>query len=90
MLQNILAILSHALKAGCIALIKAYQWLLSPVLGQRCRFYPTCSQYAVEAMRAHQPFYALWLIAKRLVKCHPFGGSGYDPVPSKSVEKGEH
>ena len=81
MFKRILAILDRTLKTGFLGLVKAYQWLLSPVLGKRCRFYPTCSQYAVESLQTHSVFYALWLIGKRLLKCHPFGASGYDPVP---------
>lgn len=86
MFKPILAIFDTALKKGCFGLIRTYQWVLSPVLGKRCRFYPTCSQYAVEALQKHAVFYALWLIGKRLLKCHPFGASGYDPVP-KNREK---
>jgi putative membrane protein insertion efficiency factor len=64
-----------------IALIKLYQWIISPVLGPKCRFTPTCSQYAVEALKKHGVFKGLWLTIKRLGRCHPWGGHGYDPVP---------
>lgn len=64
-----------------ILLIKIYQVLLSPWLGPRCRFVPSCSQYAEQAFRKHGPFKGIWLSARRILRCHPWGGSGYDPVP---------
>ncbi|WP_205508404.1 membrane protein insertion efficiency factor YidD [Longitalea arenae] len=64
-----------------IALIKLYQWIISPILGPKCRFTPTCSQYAIEALKKHGIFKGLWLTVKRLSRCHPWGGHGYDPVP---------
>jgi len=62
-------------------LIKAYQWMISPLLGPRCRFYPTCSQYAIEAIDRHGAWRGTRLALKRLVKCHPFHEGGLDPVP---------
>lgn len=64
-----------------LLLIKMYQYLISPVLGGSCRYTPTCSQYGVEAIRKHGPFKGLWLTAKRISRCHPWGGHGHDPVP---------
>ena len=61
--------------------IKIYQTIISPLLGPSCRFTPTCSQYAVEAIQKFGPFKGSWLSFKRILKCHPWGGSGYDPVP---------
>ena len=61
--------------------IKIYQIIISPLLGPSCRFTPTCSQYAVEAIQKYGPFKGSWLSLKRIIKCHPWGGSGYDPVP---------
>lgn len=61
--------------------IKIYQIIISPLLGPSCRFTPTCSQYAVEAIQKYGPFKGSWLSFKRILKCHPWGGSGYDPVP---------
>jgi putative membrane protein insertion efficiency factor len=63
-----------------ITLIRCYQWLLSPVLGANCRFYPTCSAYAVEALRLYGTCRGLWLGGRRLCKCHPWHPGGYDPV----------
>jgi putative membrane protein insertion efficiency factor len=64
-----------------ILLIKFYQYVISPVLGPKCRFTPTCSQYAVEAFKKYGVFKGFWLALKRISRCHPRGGSGYDPVP---------
>jgi putative membrane protein insertion efficiency factor len=61
--------------------IRVYQRLLSPLLPNRCRFYPTCSHYAVEAIEKHGAIRGLWLAIKRLFKCHPLHPGGYDPVP---------
>ena len=61
--------------------IKLYQILLSPLIGQSCRFNPTCSNYAIEAINKHGPFKGFWLAIKRISKCHPWGASGHDPVP---------
>ncbi|MFC2082995.1 membrane protein insertion efficiency factor YidD [Candidatus Bipolaricaulota bacterium] len=61
--------------------IRVYQHLLSPALPNRCRFYPTCSNYAVEAIEKHGAAKGLWLAIRRLLKCHPLHPGGYDPVP---------
>ena len=68
------------------ALIRVYQWTLSPVLGPRCRYLPTCSDYAREAIQLHGPAVGSWLALRRICRCHPLGGSGYDPVPARSHE----
>ena len=65
-----------------ILLIRFYQVCLSPLKGgPSCRFTPTCSQYALEAFRKHGPFKGLYLAVRRILRCHPWGGHGYDPVP---------
>lgn len=64
-----------------IALIKIYQWILSPLIGPSCRFTPSCSNYALQAFRKHGAFKGFWLTAKRISRCHPWGGHGEDPVP---------
>lgn len=64
-----------------IGLIKLYQWIISPLLGPKCRFTPTCSHYAVEALKKHGVLKGMWLTIKRISRCHPWGGHGYDPVP---------
>lgn len=66
-----------------IAAIRAYQRLISPLLGPRCRFYPTCSQYAVEALRRHGALQGSWLSLQRLCRCHPLNQGGIDPVPER-------
>ena len=65
-----------------IWLISIYQRLVSPLMGPCCRFHPTCSEYAKEALESHGLVMGIWLTIKRLSKCHPLGGSGFDPVPS--------
>jgi uncharacterized protein len=64
-----------------ILLIKLYQWLISPLLGSKCRYTPTCSHYGIEALKKHGPIKGLWLTIKRISRCHPWGRHGYDPVP---------
>lgn len=64
--------------------IRFYQLAISPHLGANCRFTPTCSQYAIEAIRIHGPLKGMWLAVRRIGRCHPWGGSGYDPVPPRS------
>ena len=64
-----------------IALIRCYQRFVSPWLGEHCRFYPTCSSYAIEALEQHGFFSGMWLAVRRLLKCHPFHSGGLDPVP---------
>jgi uncharacterized protein len=76
-MKQILKILSYPF----ILMIKIYQYIISPVLGPKCRFTPTCSNYAVEAFKKYGVFKGGWLTVKRISKCHPWGGSGYDPVP---------
>lgn len=64
-----------------VVLVRFYQLCISPLTPAACRFTPTCSQYALEALRKHGLFKGGWLTVKRLLRCHPWGGSGYDPVP---------
>jgi len=66
-----------------VLLIRGYQKIISPWLGQRCRFSPTCSQYCIDALRQHGMVYGLWLGMKRIFKCHPFHPGGHDPVPGQ-------
>ncbi len=69
------------LAAPLIGLVRVYQVLLSPLMGGRCRFVPTCSQYAIDALRNQGALKGSWLAARRILRCHPFGDSGYDPAP---------
>lgn len=64
-----------------ISLIKLYQTILSPFVGQHCRFYPSCSTYALEALENHGTLQGLWLSIKRVSRCHPWHEGGVDPVP---------
>ncbi|HXJ01377.1 MAG TPA: membrane protein insertion efficiency factor YidD [Micropepsaceae bacterium] len=71
--------------------IHAYRYLISPMLPRACRFSPSCSAYALEALTLHGPIKGSWLALRRLARCHPFtllgGGSGYDPVPHAHLHK---
>ena len=73
--------LSRVATFPLIALVRAYQVVLSPIMGGACRFEPSCSNYMIEALQRHGVFKGLYLGIRRLLRCHPFGGSGYDPVP---------
>jgi putative membrane protein insertion efficiency factor len=76
-MKTFLRILSYPF----IFLIKVYQYAISPLLGPKCRFTPTCSSYALQAFKKYGLFKGFWLTIKRISRCHPWGGSGYDPVP---------
>jgi putative membrane protein insertion efficiency factor len=67
-------------------LIRLYRVMLSPVLPPHCRYWPTCSEYALQALRIHGPVKGSWYALRRIGRCHPWGSSGYDPVPGT----GEH
>ena len=64
-----------------IGLIKIYQWIISPLFGPKCRFTPSCSNYALQALKKYGVFKGTWLAVKLIARCHPWGGHGYDPVP---------
>jgi len=68
-------------------LFKVYYWVVSPLLGARCRFVPSCSEYAHQALERHGAVKGLCLTGKRLCRCHPWGGEGFDPVPEKACDK---
>jgi putative membrane protein insertion efficiency factor len=76
-----------------IKLLRVYQIVVSPALhallpaASGCRFTPTCSQYAMDALRAHGAVRGLWLAARRLARCHPWGGHGYDPAPAVAAQR---
>jgi uncharacterized protein len=77
--------LFHYLRKALVFLlvlpVKFYQYAISPMLGSSCRYYPTCSQYTIEALKKHGPVKGLWLAIKRIASCNPWGGHGHDPVP---------
>ena len=73
--------LSRALAWPLVQLLRLYRLLISPWLGANCRFDPSCSSYAIEALQRYGILKGGWLAVKRIARCHPWGGSGYDPVP---------
>ena len=80
-LRTLWLLFTKALAAVMLALIAFYRTCISPLTPPACRYTPTCSQYAREAIERHGPFRGGWLALRRLLRCHPWGGSGYDPVP---------
>jgi len=80
-LQWLYGMLKKGLNALFIGMVKFYRYAISPLKPPSCRFTPTCSEYAVEALKKHGPFKGLYLAIRRVLRCHPWGGHGYDPVP---------
>lgn len=83
----------RALTAFLSGLIRVYQVAISPLLGPRCRYWPSCSEYARDALRIHGPLRGLYLAGRRLLRCHPFHPGGVDPVPPACphhLNKGTH
>jgi len=78
--------MNRLLKIIFIFPVRVYQWTISPLLPHSCRYHPTCSQYMIEAIQEHGVFRGIWLGAKRIGRCHPWGGEGYDPVPKKKED----
>ena len=72
-----------------VLLIRGYQLIVSPLLGSNCRFMPTCSEYALESLKAYGLIKGTFLTIKRIGKCHPWGSHGYDPLPTK-IEKNKY
>ena len=74
--------MSHLFARILVALVHAYRLALGPVLGGSCRFMPSCSSYAIEALERHGLARGTWLSVRRVLRCHPFRPAGYDPVPA--------
>ncbi len=79
--SDVAGVIRHIVVELLLLPVYFYRKFISPMLPPSCRFTPTCSQYAVEALKKHGPIKGTWLTVKRLLRCHPWGGSGYDPVP---------
>lgn len=75
------------MKTVLVVLIRLYQLTLSSVMGRQCRFLPTCSEYAMEAIDKHGALKGSWLAVRRILRCHPWGGHGFDPVPGPTQKK---
>lgn len=83
-MAEIKSILNLSVKAVLISLLFFYRYFISPVLGSNCRFTPTCSQYAKEAITEHGVCLGCWLALRRVLRCHPWNAGGFDPVPPKT------
>jgi hypothetical protein len=81
--------LGRVLAWPLLGIVWFYRYAISPLLGGNCRFQPSCSAYAEEALRKYGAFKGGWLTLKRIGRCHPWGGSGYDPVPGTDEEHRE-
>lgn len=81
---EIMAILRQIVGFPFIFLVKVYQWIISPLFPQSCRYTPTCSSYTIEAIKVWGPIRGVYLGVKRIGSCHPWGGGGHDPVPKRS------
>ncbi len=77
-------IISKALVFPLIVLVRIYQWIISPLLPPVCRFQPTCSHYMIESLKIWGPIKGIYLGIRRIMRCHPWGGHGHDPVPPKT------
>ena len=86
--KGLISLTNDSINFVVIVLIKIYQLLLSPYIGRSCRFSPTCSQYSKECFQSFYFHKALYLTVMRLLKCHPLGSHGYDPVPQHKTIKG--
>ncbi|MBU2569606.1 MAG: membrane protein insertion efficiency factor YidD [Gammaproteobacteria bacterium] len=78
--------LTKGVQSLLLGIVRFYRLVISPLLPPSCRYQPTCSEYAIEAITRHGPFKGLWLTLKRLGRCHPWGSHGYDPVPPKEPD----
>jgi len=79
--KSLVATALMPLGLALIGLVRIYQYTISPLLPPTCRYLPTCSAYAAQAVKRHGPFTGGWLALRRIARCHPWGGHGYDPVP---------
>ncbi|MDQ3155575.1 MAG: membrane protein insertion efficiency factor YidD [Actinomycetota bacterium] len=79
----------NPLKWAIVRLLRAYRFAISPLYGQVCRYHPTCSAYALQAVETHGAIRGTWLAVRRLLRCHPWSSGGYDPVPESPIHRGE-
>jgi len=82
--------LNQFAKFVTLQLLRAYKWVISPILPPACRYVPTCSEYAMEAVERYGALRGGWMAIVRILRCHPFAGSGYDPVVRVTAEKHSH
>lgn len=85
--KRLATLLGRVLGMAMVGLVRLYQLTISPLLGPRCRYWPSCSHYTVEAVQVHGPLRGGWLAARRIVRCHPGSDGGIDPVPGGPSER---
>src|SRR5690554_1483117 len=85
-MQLFMAKIKQALQAVFVGFIRLYQLLISPILGPRCRFVPTCSEYAIQAIKRFGVVKGSWLAIRRIIKCHPGNPGGFDPIPGDELQ----
>lgn len=78
-MRTCLKFFGDVLALSLVGAVRCYQWTISPLLGPRCRFQPTCSNYAIEAIKKYGPLRGAWLAVRRVLRCHPWSPGGYDP-----------
>lgn len=81
--------LQRLVRGLLIGLVRGYQWGIAPLLGVNCRYEPSCSRYAVEAIECHGAVRGGWLAFKRILRCQPWGGNGFDPVPDAEISSSD-
>jgi putative membrane protein insertion efficiency factor len=86
---KLVGVISRVVSGGIILAVRAYQVVLSPHIGNCCRFEPSCSAYCIEALRIHGVFKGCWLTFRRVMRCRPFGPSGHDPVPPRGSKRSQ-
>ena len=87
--NKLISAINYVIATIMIGAIQVYRWTLSPIIGRFCRFQPTCSIYTLDAIKLHGPWAGGWLGVKRICRCHPAGGFGFDPVPPHVMKRAE-
>lgn len=87
MIAGVIQLANRLAATALVLLVRAYQFAVRPMLSGACKFHPSCSEYAIEAVTAHGPWRGGWLAVRRLARCRPFATGGYDPVPQATTRR---